>query len=115
MSHEFSVEKLYLQRMGNQTKVIPLSQDVITLETKERTLLPKHLALGMTIGHLPGSTQLQQLMNSFGHCVSYSLTLEHDTGPDHATIAELISHLDFIEKSLQLLSGTTMTLVKRHS
>ena len=41
--------------------------------------MPKHLALGMTLRHLTGSSKLQQLLNRFGHCVSHSVSLEHDT------------------------------------
>lgn len=41
--------------------------------------MPKHLALGMTLRHMTGSSKLQQLLNGFGHCVSHSDSLEHDT------------------------------------
>lgn len=69
-----------MEIQGNEKKkIISLAQDIITLASQGRKLMPKHLALGMTLRHLTGSAKLQQLINSFGHCVSHSVTLEHDT------------------------------------
>ena len=78
VSEEFSIKKLQVDN-DNQKKIFSLAQDVIYFASQGRKLMSKHLALGMTLRHLTGSSKLQQLINSFGHCVSHSATLEHDT------------------------------------
>ena len=41
--------------------------------------MPKHMSLAMAIRHLSGAAQLIGLLNGFGHCVSHSVALNHDT------------------------------------
>lgn len=33
----------------------------------------------MTVRHMTGSARLVGILNGFGHCVSHSMVLEHDT------------------------------------
>ena len=41
--------------------------------------MPKHLLLSMTLRHWHGSAELITLLNCFGHCQSYSTTVELET------------------------------------
>ena len=41
--------------------------------------MPKHVALGLTMRHMTGSSSLIGIFNGFGHFVSHSCVLEHDT------------------------------------
>ena len=41
--------------------------------------LPKHIFLSVTLRHLYGSKELTTLINRFGHCESYSFSLEVET------------------------------------
>lgn len=79
ITEEFCETAVTIQGEDNKKKVLSIAQDLIALASQGRKLMPKHVALGMAIRHLTGSAKLQQLLNSFGHCVSHSVTLEHDT------------------------------------
>ena len=41
--------------------------------------MPKHVALGLTMRHMTGSSSLIGILYGFGHLVSHSDVLEHDT------------------------------------
>ena len=41
--------------------------------------MPKHILLAMTVHHLTGSAEIITSLNHFGHCQSYSCTLELET------------------------------------
>ena len=41
--------------------------------------MPKHVALGLTMRHMTGSSSLIGILNGFGHLVSHSGVLKHDT------------------------------------
>ena len=41
--------------------------------------MPNHVALGLTMRHMIGSSSLIGILNGFGHLVSHSGVLEHDT------------------------------------
>ena len=60
-------------------KILSSCQDIITLATKARWLMPKQCALAMAVRHMSGSAQLIGMLNGLGHCSSNSLVLEHDT------------------------------------
>lgn len=62
-----------------ERKLLSLSQDIIFVASKGRKLLPKQLALGMTLRHKTGSSELIQLLNGFSQCMSHSVVLEYDT------------------------------------
>ena len=47
--------------------------------TKGRKTMPKHVDLGLTMRHVTGSSSLIGILNGFGHLVSHSGVLEHDT------------------------------------
>ena len=47
--------------------------------TKGMKTMPKHVALGLTMRHMTGSSSLIGILNGFGHLVSHSGVLEHDT------------------------------------
>ena len=63
----------------NHRKLLSIAQDIMYLASRGRTPTPKHLALGMTIRHWTGSSNLIGLINGLGHCASHSAVLEHDT------------------------------------
>ena len=41
--------------------------------------MPKHILLAMIVHRLTGSTEIITILNRFGHCQSYSRTLELET------------------------------------
>ena len=56
-------------------------QDICRAATRghDQWKLPKHIFLCMTLRHLFRSKELTVLMNRFGHCESYSSSLEAET------------------------------------
>lgn len=62
-----------------QNKLFSIAQDLVYLSSKGRKDVPKHMALGMTIRHLTGSSELIGIMNGLGHTVSHSKLLVYDT------------------------------------
>ncbi|XP_071832154.1 uncharacterized protein [Apostichopus japonicus] len=63
----------------NNQRILSLAQDLLYTSKKGCILLPKHSSLAMTIRHMTGSARLIGMLNRFGHCVSHSMVLEHDT------------------------------------
>ena len=41
--------------------------------------IPKHVAIGLTMSHMTGSSSIIGILNGLGHSVSHSTVLEHDT------------------------------------
>ena len=78
-SEEPDFEKFVQVTPSTHKKLLSISQDIISLVSNGRKLMPKHMSLAMAIRHLSGSAQLIGLLNGFGHCVSHSVTLNHDT------------------------------------
>lgn len=64
-------------------KIVSTCQDIITLTTRGRWLMPKQCSLAMSVRHMTGSAQLIRLLNGPGHCSSNSQVLEHDTALAH--------------------------------
>ncbi|XP_070538664.1 uncharacterized protein [Ptychodera flava] len=62
-----------------QNKLLSIGQDLIYLSSKGRKTTPKHVALGMAVRHLTGSSSILGLLNGLGHCTSHSQILQHDT------------------------------------
>ena len=56
-----------------------LAQDICYAATHGECVMPKHLLLSMTVRHLTGSAELITILNRFGHCQSYTRTLELET------------------------------------
>ena len=54
-------------------------QDICNAATNGQWLMPKHVLLAMTVHNLTGSAELITILNRFGHCQSYSRTLELET------------------------------------
>ena len=59
-------------------KLFSVCQDIIYLATKGLNPMPKHLALGLTVRHLTGSTKLIGILNGLGHCVSPTSVADYD-------------------------------------
>ena len=53
-----------------------IGQDLCRAATRGQWKLPKHIFLCMTLRHLLRSKELTTLINRFGHCESYSFSLE---------------------------------------
>lgn len=80
MSMEVSMEDAYVSvDQDQELKLMSVAQDLIHLESQGRKVTPKHAALGMTVRHMTGSSQLLGVLNGLGHCMSHSFILEHDT------------------------------------
>ena len=56
-----------------------IGQDICRSATRGQWKLPKHMFLCMTLRHLFRSKEFTTLMNRFGHCESYSFSLEAET------------------------------------
>ena len=65
--------------IAESRRILTIAQDIIYLASNRKKVMPKHVALGMAVRHLSGSAQLVGLLNGFGHSVSHSFVLEHDT------------------------------------
>lgn len=64
-------------------KIVSTCQDIITLATRGRWLMPKQCSLAMAVRHMTGSAQLIGLLDGLGHCSSNSQVLEDDTALAH--------------------------------
>ena len=60
-------------------KLLSVAQDSIYIFTKGRKPMHKHVALGLTMRNMNGSSNLIGILNGLGHSVSHSTVLEHDT------------------------------------
>ena len=60
-------------------KLSSVAQDIVYVASKGKKQTPKHLALGLTVRHMTGSSKLIGLLNGLGHCNSHTSTLEYDT------------------------------------
>ena len=56
-----------------------VGQDICRAATRSQWKLPTHIFLSMTLWHLYGSKELTTLISRFGHCESYSFSLEVET------------------------------------
>lgn len=72
--------------LEDRRKIVSTCQDIITLSTKGRWLMPKQCSLAMAVRHTTGSAQLIGLLNGLGHSSSNSQVLEHDTALAHLQI-----------------------------
>ena len=72
--------------LEDSRKIVSTCQDLITLATKARWLMPKQCSLAMAVRHMTGSAQLIGLLNGLGHCSSNSQVLEHDTALAHLQV-----------------------------
>ena len=66
---------------GIRRKLLSVAHDIIYIyiSTKRRKTMPKHVALGLTMRHMTGSSTLIGILNGLGHSVSHSAVPEHDT------------------------------------
>ena len=60
-------------------KLLSVAQDIVYISTKGRKTMPKHVALGLTMRHMTGSSSIIGILNGLGHSVSHSAVLENDT------------------------------------
>lgn len=63
----------------SRRRLLSICQDVIYLQSRGRSMMPKHVALGMTLRHMTGSSNIIGLVNGLGHCTSHTTVLEHDS------------------------------------
>ena len=63
----------------HKRRILSICQDIIYMSSRGRVPMPKHVAVGMTMRHLTGSSHIIGLLNGLGHSVSHSAVLEHDT------------------------------------
>ena len=60
-------------------KLMSISQDLVGLASAQRNLTPKSIALAMALRQLTGSASVKSLVSGFGHCMSHSFVLAHET------------------------------------
>ena len=61
-------------------KILSISQDIVYLKFQGWNPTPKTLSLALAMRHLTGSAQVVDILNKFGHTVSYSSTLQLESG-----------------------------------
>lgn len=76
--HEPPTNDRFVPVANNHYKILSICQDIIHIENR-RNLTPKSLALGLTLRHLTGSSQVSNLVHSFGHCASYDTVVRYET------------------------------------
>lgn len=64
------------QSLSKQRRVRSISEDVVFATTSGRKKPLKHLKLGLAMKSLCGSKQVIEMLNRYGHCVSYSTVEE---------------------------------------
>ena len=67
--------------------VMSIGQDICRASTSGKWAMPKHILLCMSLRHMFRSKELITLINKFGHCESYSFSLELETA-----IAKAVQH-----------------------
>ena len=55
------------------------SEEIRFATTNGQWAMPKQILLAMTVHHLTGSAEIISILNRYGHCRSYSRTLELET------------------------------------
>ena len=79
--------------------------------------MPKHILLAMTVHHLTGSAEIITILNRFGHCQSYSRTLELETAMCRS-VTDNSSHLppsiSTDNNVIVLLCWDNFDLMKKH-
>jgi hypothetical protein len=61
------------------SKIFSLCQDLVYNSNKWNVQTPKSLALAMTVRQMSGCSGLIKILSGFGHCVSLSSTMVHDS------------------------------------
>ena len=91
------------QNLSERSKrfVSSFPQDICYAATNGQWLMPKHVMLAMTVHHLTGSAELITILNRFGHCQSYSRTLELET----ATCKSILSSNTYLPPSISTESN----------
>ncbi|XP_028413442.1 uncharacterized protein LOC114536305 [Dendronephthya gigantea] len=63
----------------NSSKLTSIVQDLVNLASGGRNLTPKSIALAMALRQLTDSASVISLLSGFGHCMSHSFVLCHET------------------------------------
>ena len=63
----------------NSTKLTSIAQDLVNLASGGRNPTPKSIALAMALRQLTGSASVISLLSGFGHCMSHSYVICHET------------------------------------
>lgn len=124
LDHDELVNGMALCRLppAVHSKVLFITQDILCLRRKGKIATPKSMALGITLKHMTGSSDLITIVSSLGHCMSYDTVCRAETAiaadklqnpvivPDGFTIGKLIilvfDNIDFAEETLSG-AGTT--------
>ncbi|XP_065182225.1 uncharacterized protein LOC135812936 [Sycon ciliatum] len=61
-------------------KILAIAEDIVYAATRGSILTPKHVALALTVHHHTRSKHMVDLLNQFGHGISYSKLREVETG-----------------------------------
>ena len=78
-SSEATIEKKVEIQDEMKSKVLTLAQDLIYISSAGRTQNHKAVSLGMAVKQITGSAKLISMLNGFGHCVSSSTVMNHET------------------------------------
>lgn len=95
----------YVNINGKESaKLMSITEDLVTLASKQRNPSPKSIALAMALRQLTGSASVISLVSGLGHCMSHSYVLAHETA-----LAQLnISKDDIIPSGFDSTARTTL-------
>jgi hypothetical protein len=78
-SSEAILEDLVNVDEQSSSRLFSICQDIIFFVSNGKAFTTKHVAISMAIRQLTRNTQLTSMLNNFGHCMSHSYTLYHET------------------------------------
>ena len=64
---------------SDEIKVLSVAQNLIYITHKRQKPTQKSLAFSMAVRQISCCSNIMDILNGFGHCVSHSSTLRHDT------------------------------------
>jgi hypothetical protein len=114
VSEEVEMETFVPTNEDNERKILSIAHDMVHLSTNGTRVMPKHVALGMTMRHLTGCSNIIGILNRFGHASCHSCVLEHDTALATKQVEKgtIVPEL-FVKKFLSMQFVTTMILGKK--
>jgi len=96
----------YSKNNASKKKILSIAQDIITVSSHGRKLMPKNVALGVSLKSSVRSKEFITYLNQLGHCISYDTVLRIETrwansvlseSNDYSTIPSNIQHMIFTQ------------------
>ncbi|GFV55520.1 uncharacterized protein TNCV_2020461 [Trichonephila clavipes] len=85
--------------------VSSLSQDIIYMTHNGNVKTSKHICLGMTLKSLTSSRKVIDIINHYGHCISYNAIEELETEATYSSVSRTGICSEAVNKNENLLTG----------